>query len=845
MITTQTMIKSAKDVGLLHSMAYSYPLLIVNLVSHAFEEDDYEQNVEIISQKIGVSLDDVLDATSRSIISVRCFKSASDVPPTESSADHWMALFLGTPLANQSLADSPNAIRSIHFYGYKGGQARSTTLAMTAKRLADQGRSILVIDADIEAPSLHILFDTAIPRLSGSLMGACDLQTELNPINAYSAVNDGRIDMFGCHPSGEDYDLDFQAFALSATLDPSLLKRGFKRIRELAESSGRWDFVFIDHRTGIAPSVVPILSAYPGSAVINLRPDLLSTPAAKVAKVMLEAYPAYPGAFVSFSLDPEDRREPSTRELQLKEIFLGVLARAVELSTNAEEAIDPLSLEHNYINWYFDRAFIDQQTPDYDRLSKDNQNSISDLIQILGLDQRDEVQVTSAHSSSDAAPRVPSGASDTGWFIETREIAKLMQASSAFSYILGRKGTGKTRIYREMHLRNNGVPLLSAADYLLGGLRAQSIAAQSMLGQAQNFEQFWWRLVELALESTVLAPGEDLSEIVLNNKLFTPQFEPGRIYSIAKSLNKPVTLLIDGVETAVGSRDTRSFVEALFRVLSTIQNDASINEKIQFKLFIRPDLSVGIQNVEQQIAGRKLELRWDEASIFNYMLAEIGRKQWFNEQFPAPCGEIASNQTKIQEGQLERGLYEQILLGIFPIKIRRNNLLTMTFFRTYFSDAVSDTSDKRSSFYPRVVGSFLDHVERICRSEPDKALDSGGRVSHSILVDAFALATDEFVSEIKQELYFALELSSDGTSNQRLVDELIASLSGLQTPFFVDTCIEKLQTKLGESQVSDRVLRDALRQMKEMGIFETHPVDSNKWRAGRLFKEALRMKYVR
>jgi hypothetical protein len=303
-------------------------------------------------------------------------------------------------------------------------------------------------------------------------------------------------------------------------------------------------------------------------------------------------------------------------------------------------------------------------------------------------------------------------------------------------------------------------------------------------------------------------------------------------------------LLIDGVETAASSRDTKRFVESLFRVLSTIQNDSTVNEIIQFKLFIRPDLSVGIQNIEQQTAGRKFDLRWEESAIFNYMLSEIARKPWFKTQFVDICDEIASKHTEIVKGRLERAEYERLLLGIFPQKIRRNNLLTMTFLRTYFSDAVSETTDKKSSFYPRVVGAFLEHVERKCKQNPAAALDSAGRVSHTLIVDSFTEATDEFISEIKQELYFALDLNNDVDVNRSLVDELMSALSGLQTPFSLDECVDKLFLKVGKG-TPERVLREALRQMKDMGIFEAHPVDPSKWRAGRLFKEALKMKYVR
>lgn len=44
------------------------------------------------------------------------------------------------------------------FYSHKGGVGRSTLTALVAARLAQQGRSVLVIDLDLEAPGLHEIF---------------------------------------------------------------------------------------------------------------------------------------------------------------------------------------------------------------------------------------------------------------------------------------------------------------------------------------------------------------------------------------------------------------------------------------------------------------------------------------------------------------------------------------------------------------------------------------------------------------------------------------------------------------------------------------------------------------
>lgn len=46
----------------------------------------------------------------------------------------------------------------ITFYSYKGGTGRTMALANVACLLAREGRRVLVIDWDLEAPGLHRFF---------------------------------------------------------------------------------------------------------------------------------------------------------------------------------------------------------------------------------------------------------------------------------------------------------------------------------------------------------------------------------------------------------------------------------------------------------------------------------------------------------------------------------------------------------------------------------------------------------------------------------------------------------------------------------------------------------------
>src|ERR1044071_8965008 len=53
--------------------------------------------------------------------------------------------------------------RIVTFYSYKGGTGRSMLLANVAWLLASNGRRVLAIDWDLEAPGLHRFFHPFLP----------------------------------------------------------------------------------------------------------------------------------------------------------------------------------------------------------------------------------------------------------------------------------------------------------------------------------------------------------------------------------------------------------------------------------------------------------------------------------------------------------------------------------------------------------------------------------------------------------------------------------------------------------------------------------------------------------
>jgi hypothetical protein len=319
-----------------------------------------------------------------------------------------------------------------------------------------------------------------------------------------------------------------------------------------------------------------------------------------------------------------------------------------------------------------------------------------------------------------------------------------------------------------------------------------------------------------------------------------------RIADIVASVSRqslPRVFLIDGIETAFLSSRLLGFLEGLFKFLLSLQNTPKLQDKLTVRLFLRTDLAHrAFQNIEQQISGRVIYLSWDTQSILNFVLSRIAALPWYMEAFPGTVAEIRNATDVVISGNLPIEDCDRLLSQVFPQKIRRNNLLTLTFLKTYFSDSAGETA----TYYPRIYDRFLQLIAdpselgrqfgRAVRLEDD-------RVSQALIFAAHERASKDYLQQVEAELAYLLQLSPDYSENGRKVKELLQAFAGLQTPFGVDSCVQQLGSKL--VGLSESVIRAALVQMRDVGIFEERPGYAGEWRVGRLFKASLGMKYVR
>lgn len=829
------------------------PTLHIDLISNTFlgltEEDRLDRIEAALADSLTLKTGFIYEVMSKLPVTISPL-TADEAKNKASwlgtaSTSSWVNWFLDKkpPVITRNIPNSP---RYVHFYGYKGGQARSTILALLGKLLADDGYRILAIDADTEAPSLDNLLGTQADHFSQTLMGLCGWADEFIPIPAaYTGqLSAGRLDVLPCRPRNEDQDLDFALLVATAPLDTRIYERAAAKLRmELSTCSEPYDFVLIDHRTGIATSVLPLVSELPGPTVVFARTDAntasIPSEMRKVVRSIFGSAADNPGAFVSFSLDANRKSDGAVppHEARIQEALLEELAQSIEahVGTEQTEQISTQELAFNWINWYLDRALLDSTLPDISKLQSDNLASLQKLREVLGLSIHKKVPTISS-----------SGAQDKGDFIHIPDVERLFVKGSPLIYILGRKGTGKTRLLREVALRKLGTPILVAADekeFL--ALRSASLETKEWVKLSKDPDEFWWSLISFALQNINLQ--ESISQAIINKKTPSELANPLEIKNILLQSTEQKVFLVDGLETLAPAKQTKEYVASLFSVMNTIQNDPLLSSKLVIRVFMREDLTTdSIQNIEQQMENRVLRLNWSATSILNFAVSRLPSLSWISTQFPTVSDEIKKRSIEIQKNSLSEPEATEILLRVFPERIKRNNLLTSTFLRLYFSDAGGDNTSM-ATFYPRLYLSFLQKLDELAQADIDPLSGEEPRLNSILLNRAYDQASTAFIDETKQELVHLLSLNfakntGESDSDQSKVTLFVGAFEGLSTPFDREKLISQLKEK---TPFTEQSIRESLQRMKALRMFEERPGHAGWWRVGQLYKMGLRMKYAR
>src|ERR1043166_3890900 len=158
----------------------------------------------------------------------------------------------------------PRVGRIYTLYSFKGGVGRSMALANVAVLLARSGKSVLVVDWDLEAPGLHKYFSGFAPEL--------EQQVRAKPgvVDMLSAIQNGRdtswrdaiievnvrsknamihLGLISAGKISPDYAETLQGIEWSKLYDEAKLGTFLDEMRREWRQS--YDYVLIDSRTGV------------------------------------------------------------------------------------------------------------------------------------------------------------------------------------------------------------------------------------------------------------------------------------------------------------------------------------------------------------------------------------------------------------------------------------------------------------------------------------------------------------------------------------------------------------------------------------------------------------------
>lgn len=835
-IIAETKARLGTAEGSSFEVKFAFPFLQLCVTNPAFDglsDDDREAHA---ARELGIAISELRAAANAALVHFHWI-APGESPWIPEKGDHWLFREAWTkPVA--PVGQGKPVI--LHFFGYKGGQARSTVLAVLARSLAEGGQKVLLVDADLEAPSLPVIVGKQ-PRLAAStLLGLYRRHDSVpKPLSCLVTVNGGAVDLLAARLPESDEDLEYDAFTLKSLLDPSVPQNLGAKIIQHSRMAG-YDAVFIDQRTGSSPATLNWFDALPGGICIFARLDDQWQAGARFYKILVERSPSLAAALVSFKPDEENpdtyRSRTSGQSAVLSRIFEeAFLAKLPDPdSSDEDDPADGVADRDRWVMWPYDQAFRITRFPATQDLVQQTRQAISKLVELLELPIATPPSTKHTHPLTAAAHS--SGLLDSDVLIHTPVLRDLRAENSSISYVFGRKGTGKSRLFRALVDEELGIPLVADAEFEGVGLRSSDLKELLSEISPNSPINLWWRLMTIAIS------GETSRDKIKKALRTDVSGNSDKFRSAAKIATARKTFLIDGLETAFSPTDGQQYINGLFEVMRLLQSDSELREKVELRLFLRSDLKeqASAQNIEQQLDGRQRYLAWDLQGILNFMLSRIVSSAYpiFREKFCEQVGLIDARQVELSSADIGVDDAFSLLLPIFPDRVRRVNAHMRTFIALHFSDS----SGEHGSYYPRFVLNFLDAINQAGQSGRADSVFRGeliddGRLSSAVVQYAFDEAAKQFLSAVRLELESVVRLDS----NQ--LHQLLEAFAGLATPFDRESITTDLA---GKTDIPQDQIRMALNAFKNIGIFEDRPgFVGIEWRAGRIFRSALKMKLRR
>ena len=574
------------------------------------------------------------------------------------------------PLFPSDIEDDLKKPVIVSFYSLRGGVGRTTALAYTGRILAHKGWKVICVDMDLEAPGLPVILGKE-KEITGDqgvvhLLFQLDKGEEIDPVKHLIRVVDD--EEFYCLPAGVP---DANYARILRFIDPlswyqeerNPLRLLIERLREPSLPFTP-DVILLDARTGLTPISAPLLFDLSDMATIVFFPH----PQAKAGTE----------ALVKALLSAKSMRQVEKQYLTPEPRFL------ISPIPDVQDAIE--KYKNRALNWIGDwLSTINELRHDNFIEAEDITQFISYRVSLASSDKILEDKKVWSHYepvsqwieqllpsskeislSSDIKKTkntiltelsFSSGTAEfqedfLNIFVETENMLKGMQ--SDIPLILGRKGTGKTALFRRLledsQLKTVAVqaPLqLKQFKWMFGPDEFKTIEMYDI-----KWRNFWALYTFLSLYNNIdvkikkqvqtFIPEQIYNKtdvIKFCSEFFSDPMNAVQLKEYFEQLDSvledKIILLYDGLDTGFGSSDEdrkrrKKAIAGLFDFWMNLEGELS---NIKYKIFLREDIwrKVNFEN-KSHFYGRSIVLRWkSQHTFFKVALKQALRSKNFQK----------------------------------------------------------------------------------------------------------------------------------------------------------------------------------------------------------------------
>lgn len=562
---------------------------------------------------------------------------------------------------------------SVVFYSVRGGVGRSTALGYCAQILSSQGRRVICVDLDLEAPGLGALFG----------------------VESQISENQGVVQLLTAYDRGEAPDISTHLVRVTESAELYLLPAGqagaeyARRLRLINPSA--WyaeernpmhcllsglsndlpfkpDVILFDSRTGISEISAPLLFDLADVAVIVFFPHPQARLATREVVRALLASHTQRGAIDNRRLSPEPRFLVSPIPAsKIPEVVQRYRRRAEEWVSDWLSPVDNSTSNLSSDSIHFVPYREDIATADSVLQSVDAWRDYSpvaewierflpspvDSSEALRGSEKESI-LSELHFSSGTA-EYQEDFLDT--FVEAGLMARALSPTTPL--IIGRKGVGKTAVFRRLLEGHDcrSIPITAPAP--LRGDRAWILAADTfaevdalLARRNVNWWQFWTVITCLACHYgwplntgrpptpiPALLPDqltEQSHTLSLLDRLFSNQgfsVVAGEwLDRFDEAAGQTLLLLFDGLDTGFGNTDIeRDRRRAAIEGLCTLLIQRNEAKYIKFKVVLREDIwrKLRFEN-KSHLYGRYVTLDWkDQTAYYKIVLKQALRSPRF------------------------------------------------------------------------------------------------------------------------------------------------------------------------------------------------------------------------